>query len=533
MAGSFSDLASFADSSRGGNKEDLRTSQNMILSALMDAPNTLPKDYSPPESGEELLSRYAAGERYFGPDKSDDRKVAALSKAVLEKANLSGADLSEADLTGAQLARSNLTNVKLTRAQLSDADLTGADCTDCVVDDAMLDGAILSHANVTRMSLGKAASLGRAVLKGAVLSKADLSNVDLHEADLSCAILTEANLSEADLSGANLTEAILRWADLQWADLSNADLSKAIAQEVGFFHADLQGTIFRGALLRGSSFEEADIRGADLADADLSGADFSKAALTATDDLLVARWDTISIDGRSYVRKEIESGEEVLPFGMGNPLRFIFQASTPLTADEVKTGFELIEKLVPHSRGSKLALELSTVGQRFLVESRGSKENAARIGLAVLQAQQLSETILAQKLLESNTALVEHLDQIVSILADSRLDEIATRRSLEGFLNKMDLRQVQFHSEEAVQDFLTIAEKAGLQAEKMSLGDRVIHFGIRAQQKIAQMSPTATILAAGLAAHLLDVPGGFDAGAAVAGVYISGVGESGKAGPTD
>ena len=98
----------------------------------------------------ELLRRYAAGERYF--------LNANLRCAMLEKVNLTQANLSHASL--------NLAN--LSEANLSEIDLTAAD---------------LSEANLSRVNLSKA-HLARVNLTKANLERADLRNTNLRGANL-------------------------------------------------------------------------------------------------------------------------------------------------------------------------------------------------------------------------------------------------------------------------------------------------------------------------------------------------------------
>ena len=135
--------------------------------------NANPPEAAPPKkplSGDELSSRYQAGERNFANVK--------VRKANLDAADLSGADFNKADLGEAILARAVLWGASLYMANLR--------------------GAILTKAN-----------LGAADLGGADLSRADLSGTDLFRADLCGADLTKADLSKADLSGANLSGANL------------------------------------------------------------------------------------------------------------------------------------------------------------------------------------------------------------------------------------------------------------------------------------------------------------------------------------
>jgi hypothetical protein len=131
-----------------------------------------------PGSAEELLKRYARGDRDF-------RSI-----------NLSGASLREADLRGSNLAGADLSEVDMSFAMLTGCDLHGA-------------------------------YLHEAVLRGATLRNANLAEADLNGADLSDADLTGADIRGADfrrtlLDGANLTATIRS----RKTDLSNVDISK-------------------------------------------------------------------------------------------------------------------------------------------------------------------------------------------------------------------------------------------------------------------------------------------------------------------
>lgn len=118
---------------------------------------------------EELLRRYAAGERDFSGvflrwlDFSDcDLSGINLSNADLESTLWEGANLSEANLSGAFLAYSglnnaNLTEANLSRARLQDCTLTGANLTDACVRGAMFGNEPhLVGANLTGVDLSQA-----------------------------------------------------------------------------------------------------------------------------------------------------------------------------------------------------------------------------------------------------------------------------------------------------------------------------------------------------------------------------------------
>jgi uncharacterized protein YjbI with pentapeptide repeats len=131
---------------------------------------------------DELVSRYAMGERFF-------------INANLRCANACSLSLTEVNLSYAKLNFANLS-----QSNLSKADLTRADIQNANLSDSNLSEARLFRAN---------------------LSSCNLSRADLKGADLSHACLSGANLSEADLRGANLDQTDLRGADLYGALIKN------------------------------------------------------------------------------------------------------------------------------------------------------------------------------------------------------------------------------------------------------------------------------------------------------------------------
>lgn len=136
-------------------------------------------------SKQELLSRYAAGERNF----------------------------KESDLTGLNLSRVYLPGIDLTRSVLSRADLTEADLSNSILLSANLSSTILNRVNLNR------ANLTRANMRRSLLTKASLEEALLLQADLSGAIMIQANLPKARLRQANLSNTNLRSANLDGANL--------------------------------------------------------------------------------------------------------------------------------------------------------------------------------------------------------------------------------------------------------------------------------------------------------------------------
>ena len=138
-------------------------------------------------SKDELLNRYAAGERNF----------------------------IESDLTGLDLSRVDLPGINLTRSVLSRADLTEANLSNSILVSANLSSTILNRANFTR------ANLVRANLSRSFLNKAILQEALLLQADLSGAIMIQANLYKTRLRQANLKHTNLRSANLEKANLTH------------------------------------------------------------------------------------------------------------------------------------------------------------------------------------------------------------------------------------------------------------------------------------------------------------------------
>ena len=228
---------------------------------------------------EELLSRYAAGERNFV---GIDLIEANLTGVNLSGANLSGANLSVSNLSGANLSGTNLTDAKLNVAKLRSVNLSKA----------ILNSANLNVANLTRADLGGAelvkaalirAELIRAELSRSNLYEANLSGSDLREAALRQANLNRAILSDANLQGACLTAANLEQANLNGADLSRADLVGANLRDTELRQANLSRANLSGADLSGANLRWADLRGANLRWADLSDAKLSGASLVNAD----------------------------------------------------------------------------------------------------------------------------------------------------------------------------------------------------------------------------------------------------------
>lgn len=230
---------------------------------------------------EELLKRYAAGERDFtGVNLCEVN----LSRVNLSGCNLSHANLSIANLSGANLSGANLTGTKLNVTRLSGANLSKAKLNSAILNVANLVRANLSEAELIQASLIRAelirAELSRANLIEANLNAADLRESKLRQANLAGANLSEADLRGASLAGANLEQAKLNQTDLTGADLSGANLSNTELRHVNFNRANLSGADLSGANLRWAALSGANLQWANLSDAKLSGANLIGADLS-------------------------------------------------------------------------------------------------------------------------------------------------------------------------------------------------------------------------------------------------------------
>ena len=127
---------------------------------------------------EELLRRYAVGDRYFI---NANLRCAQLSNICLENIDLSYAKLNLANLSGTNLSQANLVAAEMPAANLS--------------------GSNLSRSRLVRANLA-GANLADANLRGADLSYAYLSNANLNGADLRGANLGRVDLRKTSLDGA-------------------------------------------------------------------------------------------------------------------------------------------------------------------------------------------------------------------------------------------------------------------------------------------------------------------------------------------
>ena len=230
---------------------------------------------------EELLRRYAAGERDFS--KLNLTSLGSLREECLvdvnfRHANLTGANLIGANLTGVDFTGANLTGADLTQAELIETNFNGADLTNTIFKDALFCRTIMPYGIIkndptrilTSEEFLKAYAAGERMFPGIVILRANLSGKDLRGVDLVHHIYRyRAHLSRANLSYVNWEECWLNQTNFLGSNLSGANLKRA----------SLRGTDFSYANLRGANLLYADMEGANFTGADLTGAETSNPSL--------------------------------------------------------------------------------------------------------------------------------------------------------------------------------------------------------------------------------------------------------------
>jgi hypothetical protein len=158
-----------------------------------------------PISAEELLERYAGGDRDF---RNVDLPEASLREADLTGINLAGADLSETDLTSAILARGDLRGTYFQSAHLGGADLRRANLSEADLNGADLTGADLSGADIRGADF-RGALLDGTNLVGTIRNrKTNFTDVDLSK------VKCDVDLNKEDLKGKMLVDQMMSWPQL-------------------------------------------------------------------------------------------------------------------------------------------------------------------------------------------------------------------------------------------------------------------------------------------------------------------------------
>lgn len=203
---------------------------------------------------EELLERYAAGERDFTGiefDKSEaDKGDRCIKKIDLSGVNLSGAIFRDAvrsgigtpryrlNLQNANLSNTDLRNVDFYGANLEGADLSGADLRGANLASSKMPGANLSRANLAKADISDA-FFKKVDLRESNLTRVRAAGCYFGEADMTDAILIEADLNEAPFMGTNLTRVNLRGAKFGYYYYEEDENYQEIGEELFDPHVPL------------------------------------------------------------------------------------------------------------------------------------------------------------------------------------------------------------------------------------------------------------------------------------------------------
>jgi uncharacterized protein YjbI with pentapeptide repeats len=152
--------------------------------------------------GEELLARYAAGERDF-----TGLKLGVCDDTLFSGVDLSGANFTRAELSGSSFIGTNFTGAIFEGAyvdttELIGANLTGANLRGAIIDSDM-EGAILDRADFTGAKGGEVSFLDISAI-GTNFTDTELLQCGFYRSNL-----TEANFSNAILEGTFFTDANL------------------------------------------------------------------------------------------------------------------------------------------------------------------------------------------------------------------------------------------------------------------------------------------------------------------------------------
>ncbi len=309
---------------------------------------------------------------------------------------------------------------------------------------------------------------------------------------------TRYNAGERDFCGVDLFDEDLRFklkkAKFHDAYIRWSNFRDAILDEAEFIRTDLEGSDFRGTHLENTELDEAIL---------------TRAAFDQNSDLMSAKWQTLHFGDKTYHRDAVERGDERLPLGMGDPLRFVFQSSRPLSGEDYEAARDLITAFGSVSKTTDLLLELAASGERFTVTSRVDFTEAANVGLAVLRGV-LNRTELPSLQSESEDNLLaaindqtKQADQILEMVFrnQQRLDRI------QRFLESLEPALIEFPNEKVAKDFEKAANDANIPLDDAEFDGSIVRFTRRLIS-----TPEAWFVLAGLIAEYKGIPGGFSLG---------------------
>jgi uncharacterized protein YjbI with pentapeptide repeats len=176
---------------------------------------------------DELLSRYAAGERNFSAvnikrDWTIDQNVKRIKTLYFRDVDLQGINLSGSDLRWTYFTRCNLSG-----ANLSGVNLNGGSFYEANLERATAVGIILSNCTI------KLSNFRYADLTGACLYRSDCICVDFTGSDMSYSSLTQCrHLDGSDFSKVDLEMATLIGVNFSKADIRGFDIEDAFVYDV-------------------------------------------------------------------------------------------------------------------------------------------------------------------------------------------------------------------------------------------------------------------------------------------------------------
>jgi uncharacterized protein YjbI with pentapeptide repeats len=118
-------------------------------------------DYQPPKSADELLRRYAAGERYFA--EADIPEGSDLRNSTLAHSTFDRGWLSDIDFRGA-----NLRHVRFLSCNIKCSDFRGADLEGAIFTGALVEATQFENANLTNATFAGAYAYGYELKDGDV-----------------------------------------------------------------------------------------------------------------------------------------------------------------------------------------------------------------------------------------------------------------------------------------------------------------------------------------------------------------------------
>lgn len=313
--------------------------------------------------------------------------------------------------------------------------------------DINLEGVNLANSNL------KSTNLKGVNLKGANLKSTNLEGANLEGANLEGANLSGARLVCTNLRHSVLNDSLLENADLSGTDLENADLRGSDLTGVQLWKANL-----RNANLTGAKLFDANFRGTNLEKINLDAFKLADIALSSDADLLKANWTHLTIDNTTYHREAVERGETVLPFGMGNPLRFIFGINRELTDEDLSA----IRKMI-HEIENAARVSFRITGDKVVLPLEG-RERATEAGRAASmllllpqirdQLEQLKTTF--QELHEEDQEA--HGQQLIMAAK-----EASNNRELLELVKFLYLKEIELRDIKEVEEFKKLIDDTRLQ----------------------------------------------------------------------